>query len=106
MTEELLKISSDMTGLILPTEYSSRFKAMATEAKETIDEELGAFNDYSFGLAQARNSGEGSYFGGPSYVAVEEAANLVEAAYRAIKRRTAKPPRASAFSDAPYVSVT
>jgi hypothetical protein len=65
MTEELLKIASEMrallphfkdggsiAGLILPTEYSSSFRAMATEARDIIDEELRPFNDYSIGLAR------------------------------------------------------
>lgn len=119
MTEELLKIASEMrallphfkdggpvAGLILPTEYSSSFKAMATEARDIIDEELRPFSDYSIGLARARDSGEGSFFGGPTYVAVEEAAKLIAAAHRAINRRAAKPPFAQTSMPHSYVSTS
>ena len=53
-----------MSGLILPTEHSAKFKALATEAKTIIDQEFGRANDYSMNLLSAVRSGAGSFFGG------------------------------------------
>ena len=63
MTDELSKIADDMagllplfvnggsiSGLLLPTQHSARFKAMAIEAKDLIDEALGRGNEYSMNL--------------------------------------------------------
>lgn len=104
MTEEISNIADDMTNLlplfqdggnisgwILATEHSARFKAMAIEAKAMIDEELGRANEYSMNLLHAVNSGAGGFTGGPSYASVEEAVQIVRAAVRAIARRAARP---------------
>lgn len=104
MTKELSGIADDMasllplfrnggsiSGLILATEHSARFKAMAIEAKAMIDEELGHANEYSMNLLHAVNSGAGGFTGGPSYASVEEAVQIVHAAVRAIRRRAARP---------------
>lgn len=97
---ELSKIAEDMAGLlplfvdggsmsghVLPTQHSARFKAMAIEAKAMIDEGLGRGNEYSMNLISSVNSGSGGFFGGPSYAAVEEASQIVISASRAISRR-------------------
>lgn len=104
MTEELTDIADDMTallpkfvdggsisGLILPTEHSAKFRTLAIDAKSILDDELGRLNDYSMGLLSAVNSGAGGFTGGPSYASVEEAAEIVRSAIRAIGRKRAKP---------------
>lgn len=103
MTDDLSKIAEEMTellplfvdggsmsGLLLPTQHSARFKAMAIEAKALIDEGLGRCNEYSMNLINSVNSGAGGFFGGPSYAAVEEASQIVIAASRAIARKASK----------------
>jgi hypothetical protein len=114
MTEELTAIAdemaallsmfvdSKMSGLVLPTEHSSNFKALAIEAKTIIDQELGRPNDYSMNLLRAVNSGAGGFIGGPSYASVEEASKIIHAAVRAIKRKRVQPP-ASVSAAKPYV---
>lgn len=115
MIEELTTIANDMTallplfkdggsmsGLILPTEHSATFKALAIEAKSIIDGELRPVNDFSLNLLNAVNSGAGGFFGGPSYASVEEASGIVRAAVRAIQRKRAAPP-ASPPGAKPYV---
>jgi len=100
MSDELSKIAGDMaallplfvnggsiSGLLLPTQHSARFKAMAIEAKALIDESLDRGNEYSMNLISSVNSGSGGFFGGPSYAAVEEASQIVSAASRAIARK-------------------
>ena len=74
-----LFVNSSMSGLILPTEHSATFKALAIEAKSILDQELGLANDYSMNLLHAANSGAGGLFGGPSYASVEEASKIVRA---------------------------
>ena len=74
MTDELSKIADDMagllplfvnggsiSGLLLPTQHSARFKAMAIEAKDLIDEALGRGNEYSMNLLSSVNSGAGGF---------------------------------------------
>lgn len=103
MTQELSKIATDMeallplfekgdslSGLLLPTQHSARFKAMAIDAKALIDEGLGKGNEYSLNLLSSVNSGSGGFFGGPSYAAVEEASQIVIAAARAIARKASR----------------
>ncbi len=115
MIEELTTIADDMaallplfrdggsmSGLILPTEHSATFKALAIEAKSIIDSELNYANEFSMNLLSAVRSGEGGFFGGPSYASVEEASQIVRAAVRAIQRKRATPP-ASPPGAKPYV---
>jgi hypothetical protein len=103
MTDELSKIAEDMagllplfvdggsiSGLLLPTQHSARFKAMAIDAKALIDEGLGSGNEYSMNLLNSVNSGAGGFFGGPSYAAVEEASQIVIVASYATARRASK----------------
>lgn len=115
MTEELTKLADDMdnllplfvdsrmSGLMLPSEHSATFKALAIEAKSILDEELGHANDYSLNLIHAINSGGGGLVGGPSYASVEEAAKIVRVAVRAIQRKQTRmpgvPPGAKAYVD-------
>jgi hypothetical protein len=117
MTDELSKIAEDMagllplfkdggsmSGLLLATQHSARFKAMAIEAKALIDEGLGRGNEYSMNLISSVNAGAGGFFGGPSYAAVEEASQIVIVASRAIARRASKrssldPATSSAYVD-------
>jgi hypothetical protein len=80
-----------MSGLILPTEHSATFKALAIEAKSIIDGELGHANDYSMNLIRVVNSGAGGFFGGPSYASVQETTEIARAAVRGIQRKRAKP---------------
>lgn len=98
-----LFVESNMSGLILPTEHSATFKALAIEAKSILDEELGHANEFSMNLIHAVNSGAGGFTGGPSYASVEEASKIVSAAIRAIKRKRALP-SASPSGAKPYVS--
>lgn len=91
-----------MSGLILPTEHSATFKALAIEAKSIIDGELGHANDYSLNLIHAVNSGAGDLVGGPSYASVQEASEIVCAAVLGIQRKRAKP-LPSAPAAKPYV---
>lgn len=115
MIEELTTIADDMaallplfrdggsmSGLILPTEHSATFKALAIEAKSIIDGELRHGNEFSLNLVHAVNSGQGGFIGGPSYASVEEASQIVRAAVRAIQRKRATPP-ASPPGAKPYV---
>ncbi|MBS0246271.1 MAG: hypothetical protein JSR61_06590 [Proteobacteria bacterium] len=108
MIEELTAIADDMdrllplfvdggnmSGLILPTQHSATFKALALEAKSILDGELSYANDYSMNLIHAINLGAGGLTGGPSYASVEEAAKIVRAGVRAIQRKRAAPPAAS-----------
>lgn len=103
MTDELTAISNKManllplfvdggniSGLFLPSEHSSTFKALAIEAKSILDDELGRLNEYSMNLIQSVNSGAGGFIGGPSHASVEEASKIVLAAVRAIGRKQAK----------------
>src|SRR5262249_46124866 len=83
---------SDSFGLILPTQHSASFKALAIEAKSIIDGELRAANEFSMTLVHAVNSGAGGFIGGPSYASVEEASHIIRAAVRAIQRQRATPP--------------
>lgn len=105
MIEELTAIADDMdrllplfvdggsmSGLILPTQHSATFKALAVEAKSILDGELRQANDYSMNLIHAINSGAGGFTGGPSYASVEEASKIVRAGIRAIQRKRATPP--------------
>ena len=79
-----------MSGLILPTEHSATFKALAIEAKSILDEEFGRANEYSSNLVHTVNSGVG-FSGGPSYASVEEASKITHAAVRTIERKRARP---------------
>lgn len=112
MVEELTGIARQMqellplfhkgtSGLFLPTEHSTTFKALAVEAKSILDEELGRANDYSLNLLHAVNSGAGGFMPGPSYASVEEASKIIIAGTRAIVRKRGKPTTANAFK--PYV---
>ena len=98
-----LFVESSMFGLILPTEHSATFKALAIEATSILGEELGPANDFSMNLIHAVNSGAGGFSGGPSYASVEEASKIVRAAVRAIKRKRTQPP-VSPSGTKPYVS--
>ena len=91
-----------MSGLILSTEHSATFKALAIEAKSIIDGELGRANDYSMNLIHAIHSDAGGFVSGPSYASVEEASEIVRAAVRSIRRNRAKP-LPSSPSAKPYV---
>jgi hypothetical protein len=72
------KSSSD--GLFLSTEDQSQFKRLALEAKAAIDTALGGLNDFSVNLLSSINAGSGGFFGGPSYSAVSEAAQILRGA--------------------------
>ena len=98
-----LFVKSNMSGLILSTEHSATFKALAIEVKSILDEELLHANDFSMNLIEAVNSGAGGFTGGPSYASVEEASKIVRAAVRAIKRKRMQPP-VSPFGTKPYVA--
>jgi len=98
----LFKNGGSMSGLILPTEHSATFKALAIEAKSIIDDELGHANDYSMNLLHAVNTGAGGFVGGPSYASVQETSEIVRAAVRGIQRKRAKP-LPSALGAKPYV---
>lgn len=113
MIEELTAIADKMDGLLplfvkgnselfLPTEHSATFKALAVEAKSILDGELLHANEFSMNLLSAVRSGEGGFFGGPSYASVEEASKIVRAGTRAIQRKRATPP-ATAPGAKPYV---
>ena len=119
MTDELSKIADDMagllplfvnggsiSGLLLPTQHSARFKAMAIEAKDLIDEALGRGNEYSMNLLSSVNSGAGGFFGGPSYASVEEASQIVISASRAIARRARKKSSADPGTRSAYVDAS
>lgn len=80
-----------MNGLILPTEHSASFKALAIEAKAIVDDELGHINDYSSSLKQIVREAAGGFISGPSYASVQEASQIVRAAVRGIQRKRAKP---------------
>lgn len=105
MIEELTAIADEMDALLplfvkgsemfLPTEHSATFKALAIEAKSILDGELQHANEFSMGLLSAVRSGEGGFFGGPSYASVEEASKIVRAGARAIQRKRATPPAAA-----------
>jgi hypothetical protein len=101
MIEELTGISKQMqdllplfqkgtSGMFLPTEHSTTFKALAIEAKSILDEELGHANDYSLSLIRAVNGGAGGFMPGPSYASVEEASKIIEASTRALVRKRNK----------------
>jgi len=68
-----------MSGLILATQHSATFKALAVEAKSILDGELRHANDYSMNLIHTINRGAGGFTGGPSYASVEEASKIVRA---------------------------
>ncbi len=77
-----------MSGLILPTEHSSTFKALTDEATEIIYGELGPATQFSNQLYKTL------YFGdGPSYAAVEESSKIIRAAARAVERKRTRPPQ-------------
>lgn len=98
----LFKDGGNIAGLILPTEHSATFKALAIEAKSIIDGELRHANEFSMNLLNAVNSGAGGFVGGPSYASVEEASAIIRAAVRAVQRKHASPP-ASQPGAKPYV---
>jgi len=100
-----LFVSSNISGLILPTEHSSTFKALAVEAKSILDEELRHANQFSMSLLNVVNSGAASFTDGPSYASVEEASKIIHAAVRVIKRKRLRPPAAPAITK-PYVDPT
>jgi hypothetical protein len=104
MTDDLSAIADEMTallakfrdggnisGMILPTEDEAAFKRLAIEAKIHIDEALGRANDFSMNLLNAINSGSGGFFGGPSYAAVNEAAEIVRGAARYAEKSSIVP---------------
>jgi hypothetical protein len=93
MTALLAKFrsGSSMSGLLLPTEHEARFKRLAIQAKSQIDEALGHANDFSLNLIHAINSGSGGFFGGPSYAAVSEAAEIVRGAASHVDRKRSLP---------------
>lgn len=93
-------VRSNMFGLILPTGRAASFKRLHLEARSLIDEELGPDNRYSKYLAGAVLYGGGD--GGPSYASVEEAAQIIRAAIRVIKRKRSRPP-ATPPGAKPYV---
>lgn len=101
----LFRDGGNISGLILPTEHSANFKALAIEAKSIIDGELNHANEFSMNLVHAVNSGAGGFFGGPSYASVQEASGIVRAAVRAIQRKQAKP-LSSLPGAKPYVDHT
>src|SRR5262245_42210021 len=89
----------NISGLILPTEYASTFKALAIEAKSILDNELGRLNEFSSGLIDAVNFG--GFAGGPSFAGVQESSQIVRASVRAVTRKRAGPPVAAGAK--PYV---
>lgn len=95
----------NMSGLILPTEHAAKFKRLAIEAKSQIDEALGHANDFSINLISAINSGSGGFVGGPSYAAVNEAAEIVRGAARHTERKRFVP-RNQGPNDLPYVDLS
>jgi hypothetical protein len=114
MTAELTKIADEMagllgffvdsrmSGLILPSEHSSTFVALALEAKSMIEEQLGPANSYSLNLTHAVNSGAGGFADGPSYASVDETSKVIRAAVRTIERKRVRPPALPPGST-PYV---
>jgi hypothetical protein len=101
----LFKDGGNMVGLVLSTEHSATFKALAVEAKSIIDGELGHANEYSMNLLHAVNSGAGGFVGGPSYASVQEASAIVRAAVRGVQRKQTKPLLSSPDAK-PYVDHT
>ena len=104
MSEGLSRIAEEMTALlaefrdggnisgwILPTEHSAKFKRLAIEAKVQIDDAIGHANDFSMNLFSAINAGSTSYFGGPSYDTVNQAAEIVLGAATYIERKRSLP---------------
>jgi len=101
VTEELLAICAEMrrllplfeegdsiSGLLLPTEHEAAFTALAIEAKSIIGDELGPLTDFSLALGPAISGSVAGY--GPSYATVQKAAEVVQAANRAIQRKRVK----------------
>ncbi|MBS0238119.1 MAG: hypothetical protein JSR89_06825 [Proteobacteria bacterium] len=118
MTEDLSKIADDISSLIplfnknsgnmgwfLSTEHASRFKSLAIEAQEEIDDVLGHANGFSLNLINAVNSGENGFFGGPTVTAVSEAAEIVRGAIRQIQRKRERRPAPTA-TVSNYVSLS
>jgi hypothetical protein len=90
--EELLPLFVKSSGgLILPTKHQSKFKRLAVEAKAVVDGELGRTNDFSQNLWHAVNGGSDTFFGGPSYARVSEAAEVIRGAVNQIGRRPHAP---------------
>lgn len=81
----------NMSGLILPTQHSAAFKALALEAKSILDAELIHANDYSLNLIHAINSAANGFTSGPSYASVQESSQIIRAGARAIQRKRATP---------------
>ena len=98
----LFKDGGNVFGLVLPTEHSATFKALAVEAKSIIDGELGHANEYSLNLLHAVNSGAGGFVSGSSYASVQDASAIVRATVRGLQRKRTKPLLASPAAK-PYV---
>jgi hypothetical protein len=79
---------SSSDGMFLATEDQALFKRLALEAKGAIDVALGRPNDFSGNLIQTVNDGSGGFFGGPSYAAVSEAAQILKGAVNQKRRQT------------------
>jgi len=104
MIEELNSIAKEMAkfpklyvdgqgfGWILPTEHVAKFKAIAIEAKSIIDEYLKHANDYSLALMKVIGAASSNYPGDPTSASIEEAAEIVNAAARAIQRKISAQP--------------
>jgi len=101
MSDDLKKLAADtadllpqfrhggsMLGLYLPSERAAKFKANCTDAQAIIYEELGAGSNFAFQIGMAANR----LSDGPSHNNVQEAAELMLAAARAVERKSARPP--------------
>jgi hypothetical protein len=97
------KSSSD--GMFLSSEDQARFKRLALEAKGATDAALGTANDFSLNLVSSINAGSGGFFGGPSYSAVSEAAQILRGALNQIRRKQFSEPTAINRSKPPYVGL-
>lgn len=95
-------------ALYLRSEDQAEFKRLAVEAKALLDDALGPANDFVGNFVHAINAGSGGFFGGPSYVAVSEAAGLLRGAVNHLRRRsvTAKSSPEPVALKAPYVDPT
>lgn len=115
-TDDLLLIADALASLknrfiksdkewFLDADDQSGFEAAVAEAKAIIAMTLGPANDFTLAIIKA-TSGQGGFFGGPSYACVGDVESLVRAAVRQMERKARAPvPSALAPKAPPYVSV-
>lgn len=80
----------------------SEFKRLVVEAKDLLDQELGAVNNFSFTLTRTANDAVRNYLESPSYRGVADTAAVIRAGVNGVRRRTATP-KAGGVSQPPYV---